>query len=226
MGWESLKDRRIKGKLCLFYKIKNNLTLSYLLNDLNNYYVGASTRNTRTSNTAGFKLPFCRTEKFKNSYFPATIKIWNNLSLNTRCLDSLNKFKKFLNNKFEEDQGIFDYNLFSMQGSKILSQFRLGLSNLASHLFQYNLSDNPFCKNCLKCVETQEHYLFDCPCYLGQRQRLEAKLALFVPDYSILFKKDLVKICIFGVPSIDFDTNFNILRVTCDYINESMRFNY
>ena len=30
IGWESLQGRRLKHKLCLFYKMKNNLTLTYL----------------------------------------------------------------------------------------------------------------------------------------------------------------------------------------------------
>ena len=76
-GLEYLSSRRWLRKLCLFYKTVVNKPWNY-------FYNYASTINqqpyqTRSSNK--FLQMFCLTEYFANSYFPHTIKKWNNLSL-------------------------------------------------------------------------------------------------------------------------------------------------
>ena len=75
-----------------------------------------------------------RTVKYKHSFFPSAIADWNKLSVDLVPIDSLSKFKKYLNNKFFIDNRLFDYSMISGTGSKILTQNRLGLSPLGEHL--------------------------------------------------------------------------------------------
>lgn len=227
LGWDSLKSRRLNSKLCLLYKINNGMTQNYLLEDIKKFtkIINPNSRVTRSaSKSSGFDNPFGRTDKFKNSFFPSTLKLWNNMSTDIRTLDSLNKFKKYLNKKFEVEQCFFDYNLFNMGGSKILAQLRLGLSNLRSHLFKYNLTDNPFCQGCLNEIETLAHFLFVCPCYENVRLKYTSCIRLFVPDVDNISKLALSQICVAGMPRLDFTCNYNILRITTEYILESKRF--
>ena len=107
-------------------------------------------------------IPFCRTSKFQNSFFPSTISIWNKLITDIRLYDSLNKFTKFLTTKFEIDNRYFKYNLMIGPNDKIVTQMRLGLSSLRGHLFRYCLTDNPVCQSCMEVIETCVHFLFEC----------------------------------------------------------------
>ena len=103
IGWTTLKNRRSKSKLVSFYKIYVNTSPLYLNSDLHAIIPTRSTRETRNSQTGKLGLPFCRTTKFKNLFLPSSLNLWNNLKIDIRQMDSLNKFKKFLNSKFEVD---------------------------------------------------------------------------------------------------------------------------
>ena len=48
---------------------------------------------------------------------------------------------------------------------EVLIQILLELSPLRSHLFKYNLTDNPFCHACGDFFETTDHYFFECNHY-------------------------------------------------------------
>ena len=142
-----------------------------------------------------------------------------------KILDSLAKFKKFLNEKYERGEKFFDYNSFYGPYSKIITQMRLGLSSLHSHLFAYNISDKPFCSNCIVKTEDICHFFFKCPCYSSERSILLDKLKLFVPDYSGISITDLSDICLNGIDGLDYESNYNILLATGEFIMKSKRFN-
>ena len=75
LGFEYLSSRRWLRKLCLFYKIVVNKSPNYLYN-----YVSTVNQSYQTRSGDKFLHMFCRTEYFANSFFPCTIKEWNNLS--------------------------------------------------------------------------------------------------------------------------------------------------
>ena len=88
LGWESLRDRRWARRLITFYKIKNGLAPSYLLDHIpENCETNTSFCNRKT------KAPFSRTERYDNSFFPFCIKNWNNLDNTVKSLPSLTRFK-------------------------------------------------------------------------------------------------------------------------------------
>ena len=61
-------------KLCLFYKIVMNTSPNYLYN-----YVSTVNQSYQTRSGDKFLHMCCRTEYFATSFFPYTVKEWNNL---------------------------------------------------------------------------------------------------------------------------------------------------
>ena len=53
-------------------------------------YLIPKTSNTRATNTKNFKQFYSRSDAYKHSFFPSTIKLWNKLSesvINSKTLD-------------------------------------------------------------------------------------------------------------------------------------------
>ena len=91
-GWSTLAKRREISKLTLMYKLVNKLVPDSLCS----IFLTASTAGNQTYQTRQqFNLPhFCaRTELFGNSFFPLTIRLWNQLPLETRHSASTKIFK-------------------------------------------------------------------------------------------------------------------------------------
>ena len=187
-------------------------------------------RETRSSNTGKLYNPKCRKAKFRASFFPSSIADWNNLSVDLVRIDSLNKLKKFLNEKFVFDSRVFYYNSLHGKGSKILTQMRLGLSPLKGHLFVYNLEDNPFCQGCLSHIETTSHYLFECVKFRNEREVYLSNLAGHLPTVNLPFESwnlnEMVNLCTSGSIALDSVSNFYILNSTICFINTTRRFIY
>ena len=87
LGWESLASRRAKEKAVMMYKIQNNLIA--ILQNLFQQYSYHCQRN-----QVVFILPFCRTDCYKCSFIPISIKIRHELPPYIRESQSLNNFKK------------------------------------------------------------------------------------------------------------------------------------
>ena len=86
-----LKDRRWMRRLCLFHKIHNLKPPKYLYNlipSVNRFYDTRSNTNVPPFN--------CRTEYFKNSFFPNVIPEWNKLDINIKSKTSYTAFKNAL----------------------------------------------------------------------------------------------------------------------------------
>ena len=91
LEWETLESQRSKIQLNTFYKIVRNLI------DVNaSDYLIPQTRNTRSSHDYNYQLPFCRTDTLKFSFFPRTIRVWNDIPAKIAESPSLPTFKKGL----------------------------------------------------------------------------------------------------------------------------------
>ncbi len=86
-GWETLKARRNRRKLCLLHKIHNGNSPEYLQECLNEYRNDAD-NNYNPRNRPEYRLPLCRLETFNKSLFPSTIRAWNTLNIDTRSIQS------------------------------------------------------------------------------------------------------------------------------------------
>ena len=71
----SLKKRRLFLKLSFLYQLVNNLVIL----PSHNISHREARLNTRSASSAQFVRPFCRTESYKQSFFPDTIYHWNHL---------------------------------------------------------------------------------------------------------------------------------------------------
>ena len=98
-GWESLKSRRERRKLSLFYKIQNDLTPSYLKNMLPQQVNQLNPYELR--NNSNYRAPQLRLQSSLDSFLPSTLRLWNSLDEDTRTKSSLKQFKCSLQNSYD-----------------------------------------------------------------------------------------------------------------------------
>ena len=86
----------MKTRLTMMYQI------SYNLIDFNTerYLIPHTESRTRGSHPLKYQIPKAKKYVFKYSYFPRTIKDWNNLSHDIVLANSLNEFKMKLDSYF------------------------------------------------------------------------------------------------------------------------------
>ena len=77
LGWESMKTRRIIHRIVLFYKIINNYCPAFLFDLLPSQVFQRTHYSLRSS--INFSVFATRTERFRNSFFPSVIALWNQL---------------------------------------------------------------------------------------------------------------------------------------------------
>jgi hypothetical protein len=91
LGWEPLQVRRVKIRLLLLFKTQHNLVAipaeAYLL---------PSDSRTRGQNT--FQIPSTRKDVYRNSFFPRSIRDWNNLPSAATTASSVEEFRETLGN--------------------------------------------------------------------------------------------------------------------------------
>ena len=177
LGWTKLKNRRTLHRLTLFYKIVHSLTPIYLRQACT--IIPHNTDNYQLCRNNLFLFPIIKKEICSKSYFPKTIRDWNNLSNDTKQALPLTEFKTKIKNIYE-----------SLRVNKLFShghgwpkidhcRLRLGLSHLKQHLYNYNLINPPYCENndCLRLHETSAHYFLFSPKYHSQRQRMLTRIS-------------------------------------------------
>ena len=102
----------------------------------------------------------CRTESFKNSFFPYVIEAWYSLDPTIINSKSLEVFKsKLLAFIWPVQRSI--YSVFNPHALKFLTRLRLGLSHLNKHKFRHNFKGciNPLCSCSLE-VENALHLFY------------------------------------------------------------------
>ena len=131
LGLESLRFRRWFRQLCTFFKIKIH---------------GKHQTHYNTRNTDQVETYYCRTDIFKNSFFPYTIIEWNKLDLDVRKSKSYAIFRNTLLKLGRPNQNAI-YNSNNPIGLKLLTRLRLSLSYLNEHRFNHNFQNsiNPLC---------------------------------------------------------------------------------
>ena len=89
---------------------------------------------------------YCRTDTFKNSFFPNVINEWNKLDEKIKGAPSFSLFKALLL-KVGRPHANSTYRIHNPAGIRLLTCLRLGLSHLNEHKFRHNFADcvNPLC---------------------------------------------------------------------------------
>ena len=204
----------------MFYKIKNNLTPEYLRHPL----PSRSNYNFRSLKKLAV-LP-CRSSRFRNSFYPDSIRSWNNISNEYRNARSLFTFKnnilKVIRPKRKDT-----FNIHDRKGTKWLFQLRVGLSPLKSHKYRHNFMDtqNSMCA-CALNDETTSHFLLECPTFTYHRNILFRTInpILLLNDLDDIRGNNMVRLLLYGHEKFNREENHEILKATIKYVNESGRF--
>ena len=116
LGWESLSNRRWACRLVIFYKIRNDLTPSYLAEHIpKRNELDISLRN-RNVNTPLFR-----------------IKAWETLENKAKSKPSVQSFKKCLND-FISLPGHSLFGICDKYGIKLLTKIRVSFSDLFANV--------------------------------------------------------------------------------------------
>jgi ribonuclease P/MRP protein subunit RPP40 len=163
LGSEPLKDRRKCHRLITYYKLINGPTPPHIIPHMAKPVSTHTHYNLR--NNKDLRVPQCRLEISKGSFFPKTSTEWNKLPIETRASLTVNSFK----NKIRPPIVINPYyRTHKGKGGVWLARIRMGLSALNAQRFSYNLIESPYC-DCGQISETPIHYLWDCHSYAQMR---------------------------------------------------------
>ena len=86
LGWPLLAERRARAKLITLFKARQGV-IDLPLDDLTP--VGRTTRNSDLK----YRIPQSSVDSHLHSFFPSSIRLWNNLPQHTKACDSVASFK-------------------------------------------------------------------------------------------------------------------------------------
>ena len=107
ISWAALKDRRRNFKIQLLHNVINGRAPSYL-SELLPLNVGHNIQY-RLRNHGDLEPINCRTEKFKQSFFPDTVKLWNELSDDQKNNTDRDEFNRKLPNVNSVSNVLYNY---------------------------------------------------------------------------------------------------------------------
>ena len=87
LSWETLQHRRQQTKAIMMFRIVHAMVAIPASPNLQ--LLGAATRGHQYR----YRVPYCRTNIYKNSFFPSTIRLWNQLPEEQTAAESLDVFK-------------------------------------------------------------------------------------------------------------------------------------
>ena len=214
-GWPTLAKRREISKLTLMYKLVNNMAPE-LLCSLISFAHAPETSTYRTRQQ--FDLPHfrARTELFDKSFFPSTVRLWNELPIDVRNSPSISIFKSKISHtvtrpvKYPELYN-FGKRFIAIQHTRL----RLGASQLNSHLFKIGVKDTTKC-SCGSPTEDAWHYFFSCPFYTVARSKLHTAISRYAPF--------TLQTVLYGYAGCSLDDNLTIISAVHEYIFETEHF--
>ena len=157
-GWETLSQRRTNKKLTLMFKIVNNETPSYLKNLLPNR-VGDQTHY-QLRNNKTYEVPYSRLCSYENSYFPSTLRLWNELDQDTRNVSLVLEFKSRIKSPVTNKPT--NYTIPRERANEIsLTRIKHNCSSLNADLNRVSIVPSALC-SCGTANETAKHYILDC----------------------------------------------------------------
>jgi len=191
LNWPSLADRRTGTKLKTFIKIINKDAPGYL-QSLLPLKIGDVRPQSRNANNY-YPLK-ARTETFKNSFIPSTVKLWNSLDISKRNLSYCNSIMS--NHRAQLlYYGNRDTNIKH-------SQLRMQCSKLNFHLFLLHVRPSYECV-CGHFREDANHYLLNCPLYFQDRNHMIQE----INRLGVTLSTDVL---LYGSDDVALDINYKI----------------
>ena len=166
----------------------------------------------------------CRTNRFIDSFFPNSIKLWNNIYSDFNELPTLQSLKKHLLCLLRPTRKS-TFGIHDPIGLRLLFQLRLGLSPLRSHKKNHNFSDTPsdLCPCGLE-SETTNHFFNVCPLFVNARIPLEISIRAIFERNNVNSPIVLTDNYLYGHHSLNNSENCKILLATITYLKETNRF--
>ena len=208
LGWEPLQIRRNKHKLVTFYKILHGLTPTYLL-DIIPPHIN-ETIDYPLRNADHFQNFRANSNLFHESFFPSTIRAWNNLPNEIKESTSVSAFKVQLNKNLPKPPKYF--NVGSRLGQVLQARLRMECSALNADLYRKNIVNSPSCQ----CggFENAQHLFFTCPLYAESRRNLSIRL----DNYSI-------NQLLYGIEDSTLQENTTLFIEVQNFLTSCGRFN-
>ena len=171
-----------------------------------------------------FKTLRCRTELFRNSFFPFAVNEWNKLDSDIENSDSYAIFRKKLLPSIRP-VGNSMYGIYDPFGVTLINRLRLGFSHLREHKFRHNFADNVnlLCSCTLK-TENTEYFFLRCQNNLSALTNLMNELNNISNAINSLNSTDLIRVILYGDKDFDNVTNFKIITTTIKFIKTTKRF--
>ena len=209
--YETFQQRTNNAMLTTMYKIVHGIAPQYLCILLErNENVGRYNLRRQLP----IKVPLCRLELYKRSFFPHVINLWNSLSANVRELPTTDKLKHYL--KKETNELCKAYYYGERWPSVHHARMRIGCSKLNSHLcYNLHVINNPTCE-CGAPEESPYHYFFECPNFQAQR----ANLFNAVSEVTTVALDALL----YGLPTLFLGQNQAVFKAVHSFIISTHRF--
>ena len=196
----------------LLYKMQNGLSPQYLCNLLPPHVGDDLPYSLR--NPENFQQIPARTQSYGNSFLPSTIAAWKNLQSSIKNADSLNSFKRLLQ---QETPMVPEYYNTGNRHAQILhTRLRTNCSALNEHLFRRNLVPSSNCS--CGAPETNCHYLLNCPRYTVFRAEMLATLRQILQNNMQI----TTNLLLYGTNGINNDTNVAVFHSVHKFIEKSV----
>lgn len=216
-GFHTLAERRHIHKLIMFHKIVKNSAPRALSNKLPPTTAIRNPYNVRNNDM--FTLYHSNINLYRNSFFPSTLRAWNNLPPLIRNCQTLEMFKRELFNLYKVLPPLPWFYHGPRKTNVTLCRIRNDCSSLNSHLYNNHIRDNPQCA-CGFEVESPEHYFLHCTLFTASRLQMISHL-LF---YTSLENIDITFL-LFGNPNLTVNDNISSTEIVQIFINDTGRFN-
>ena len=180
---------------------------------------------TRSSNSFKYETfpPMLKT--FSDSFFPYFTRKWNELPNNLKLETDICHFKENLKILVKPKRHKH-FNRGSKRGNSLLTQLRVGRSQLNAHKFGLGLCETDKCL-CER-PETVSHFLNSCFLFQEERHALNTRMSRILPNFTTLSDKTKLKILLEGINlhSEEPDSrNIPIALAVQSFILQTKRFN-
>ena len=170
----------------------------------------------------------CETPRYRNSFFPDSVSMWNDLGPDLRGSESISKFKESLLPLYRPvKKTIFNAH---DPGIKWIFQLRVGLSPLKSHKKSHKFAgyEHPYSDTC-SCTmgaESTAHFLLYCPNFTTQRKVLYGTVnpILLTHNTQFFVGNLFVQLLLYGDEKFNLEENQNFLKTTIKFIRDTNRF--
>ena len=171
LGTESLKFRKWFRKLACFSKIHSTGLPKYLLQ-----LIPTNNRSYTLRKPLNILHYYCRTDTFRNSFFPNVINEWNKLDEKIKGASSFSLVKASLL-KMGPSHANAAYRIHNPVGIRLFTCLYLGLGHLNKLTFWHNFADcvNPLC-SCSTEPETTLRFFLHCHNFINIRRNLFDKI--------------------------------------------------